>query len=284
MGILWLLQMADIIHFSFRDFLSLWPLILVWVGIGLLPIKDGYKIGLDVVTFLIGILFLSHAFELGKREGWGFDISTNVEQTSTFHLYKNHERASLTLKAGASEINFRPGRSNLIDVHSGYNERVNMKVKENNGGDTDIDLDIMNNGFSGHTGPYSIRLHPDPVWNVTCKLGATDNMFDLSPFKVEAFNLSSGASNVMLKIGDRHPNVAIDINIGASALDISIPDNMSCEINDKAAISDISFYGFTQNSSGNYACTVPDSTSKGTIRINISAGVSDISVKRYSVN
>lgn len=281
-GVLWLLKIAHIIHFSYLDFFSLWPLILVWVGIGLLPIKDGYKIMLDVLAYGAGLFFLLYPIEFQKKRSVLREDA--VEQISTFYLNKNFEVADLELRAGASEIFFRSGKSNLIYVHSDNNERVRLNVSEGNDEDSEVqlDLEILNSGYQKYRGPYTVFLHPDPIWDINYKVGATDNSIDLSPFKIRRLQLSSGASNIDLKIGDLYDQVNVDIGMGASALSVAIPDNMNCYIENKSALSSVSFEGFTKNSTGNYSSQVLDTLSKGTIRITISSGVSDISVIRYT--
>lgn len=289
-GVLWLLKIAHVVHFSFMDFLTLWPLILVWVGIGLLPIKDGYKILLDLLAFGIGLVLLLHPIEIQWGRAYTYDKRTVydktevVERSSTFHPNKDFSRASMELRAGASEIQFHVGKTNLINVHSLSNEKVKLKVDEKSQ-NAHVDLEILNSGNIGNNDDlYSIFLNPDPIWDIVYKVGATDNTIDLSPFKIESLELSSGASNIDLKIGDLYPEVNVDISMGASAINIALPDNMNCTIENKTAISGVHFDGFTRNSGGNHCYSVPDSVSKGTIHLSISAGISDISVTRYTTS
>lgn len=54
-GILWLLKNAAILVFSWYDLFSLWPLIIVWIGIGLLPIPKVIKGILDVLALMVGL-------------------------------------------------------------------------------------------------------------------------------------------------------------------------------------------------------------------------------------
>jgi multisubunit Na+/H+ antiporter MnhC subunit len=57
-GILLLLKTLNILSFSWKDLIKLWPLILVWVGIWLIPMKDIFKIILDIIVFALGIYIL----------------------------------------------------------------------------------------------------------------------------------------------------------------------------------------------------------------------------------
>ncbi|MDR1459964.1 MAG: DUF5668 domain-containing protein [Bacteroidales bacterium] len=57
-GILLLLKTLHILSFSWNDIIKLWPLLLIWVGIWLIPMRDVFKIILDVIVFAIGIYIL----------------------------------------------------------------------------------------------------------------------------------------------------------------------------------------------------------------------------------
>ena len=57
-GVLLLLKTLNILSFSFNDLIKLWPLILIWIGISLIPMKDVFKIILNVLVFLVGVYIL----------------------------------------------------------------------------------------------------------------------------------------------------------------------------------------------------------------------------------
>jgi hypothetical protein len=57
-GIILLLKTLGIISFQWKDLIKLWPLILIWIGICIMPIKDIFKIILNIIVFAIGIYIL----------------------------------------------------------------------------------------------------------------------------------------------------------------------------------------------------------------------------------
>ncbi|MDD3281786.1 MAG: DUF5668 domain-containing protein, partial [Bacteroidales bacterium] len=54
-GVLWLLHNQQIIDIDWRNLWYLWPFILVLVGISIIPVKDIYKIIMDVILMGIAI-------------------------------------------------------------------------------------------------------------------------------------------------------------------------------------------------------------------------------------
>lgn len=279
-GLLWLLRISGLITFSWLDFLSLWPLILIWIGIGLLPIRSGYKVLMDILTLIVGLVLIltpvkSHLFPYNRKE--------TVLKKITHFVKDDFQTASLTFNTGATEIKFIPGNNNLIDIYGDNSENVKMNISRNGGRQhANIDLKIAPKpGYNVMNGPYEITLDTDPVWDMDINLGASQNSIDLSEFKVRNLDLSSGASDIYLKIGDYYPEVDIDLSMGASAIRIEIPSTMNCEIEKESAISNADFKDFIKSDRNHYYSTVPDSLSKGSIKIQISSGVSDIKVTRY---
>ncbi len=43
--------------------------------------------------------------------------------------------------------------------------------------------------------------------------------------------LDMGAASLDLKLGDKYPKTIVDIDAGASSIEIMIPDSSGCEIN-----------------------------------------------------
>ena len=57
-GVLWLLHYYAIINISCSDLIALWPLILIWIGIAILPIKEWVKFILKILALSLGIVLL----------------------------------------------------------------------------------------------------------------------------------------------------------------------------------------------------------------------------------
>lgn len=72
-GVLALLSSLDIIDFSWRIACKLWPLLLVFIGIVVLPVKDRLKAVLLLVALAVGVLLYS--YEVNQRnDHWYYRI------------------------------------------------------------------------------------------------------------------------------------------------------------------------------------------------------------------
>ncbi len=61
--------------------IELWPLIFIWIGIGLLPIKEWIKISLDIIILAIGVVFLLSPTNFNRFTGC--DETTKVDLSVT---------------------------------------------------------------------------------------------------------------------------------------------------------------------------------------------------------
>ena len=293
-GILWLLRMNGIIFFSWWDVISLWPLCLIWVGISCLPGKNsGYKIVLDLLSFALGIFLLilpiqnerhcrhkyyshRHYQHAHRGEKYHKELSSNTYQSSI-----NYTTATLNIEAGAAELFIQPGDGELLNITGVLSKWVETKIIDKSDSHVEANLRILSKYANTNHGPFHIKLDTVPLWDFDLEIGATNNNIDLSAFKVKSIDLSSGASNIDLKIGDLYPAVKLDLELGASSITILIPNTMDCSIENESAISNVNFKGFTKQEKGKYFSAATDSIRKGKIDIEVSSGVSSITVERY---
>lgn len=78
-GVLALLASFDVIDFSWRIAWRLWPLLLVFFGIIILPVKDWLKAVLLVVALAAGVLL--YQYETEKRSHyWFWPFSQSIDK------------------------------------------------------------------------------------------------------------------------------------------------------------------------------------------------------------
>jgi hypothetical protein len=291
-GIFWLFKTLNIIDFCWKDVWSLWPLILIWIGIGLLPIKEGYKITLDLLIMAVGF------FILLKPDccEWKTPKKKFVEErfqtaSATFVFDDEIKEANLHIQAAVSEIDFESRKlPSLIYVKGTNPEWIDIQSNSSEN-KANINLNIGKNGHnvklkdSKLNEKYTVVLDPDMLWNMNVNIGAADIDIDLSDFKVKNFSLDAGAADIDLKFGSLYPEVHAEINIGVSDLNLKLPENMNCRIEKDGGLNDWDINGFTIEKKGVYFAPAilhaGDSTISGNIYIKISSGVSSISIERY---
>src|SRR5512140_1398771 len=103
---------------------------------------------------------------------------------------------------------------------------------------------------------------------------------NVSRYAVERLVVSAGAASINLTLGDKAQEAHVSVKSGVSSLRLRMPDSVGCEIRAETPLSSRDFRGFTKVGSGVYETDNFDSAAKK-IYIDVHAGVSSVSVKRY---
>ena len=301
LGILWMLKALSIITFSWVIFLKLWPLILVWVGIKLMPISDTWKIILNTTVLFIGIAFLlilsnsrccNHKWykSVWWDKEWDYHYHCNDNEGDTIAYYNKNfivyddsiENANLELEVSAGQLAFTTGE-NLIAIYekeSASKITINSTVEDNT---VNINAEVHPLGKirSHNSGKYNIQLHSAPVWNMDLELSATAGEVDFSKFKIRKLTIESNASALDLKLGNLYSDVTVIIESNASAVEISIPNDMKCSLK-KAEnnLSSLNVKGLNKQNKNQYISD-NDTETVGTINVVIASNVSSVEIKRY---
>jgi hypothetical protein len=292
-GTLFALKNFDVIYFSWHSFFRLWPFLLVFWGLSVIPIKGLYKFILTVVFVGLAIFIL---FQDPHHHYSGFDISWDdekeyveeAEEVEVDDQYADRvydgsaEFAELNMTAGAGEFEIKNTTSYLFKFKSEGNTGTYLINTQQVDGVEIIDVK--------HDKPFIkspkiknevwLELHPDPIWDINIDVGAASMELDLRSFKVKEITLDGGASEIELKLGNNIKRTDVKINAGAASIEIKIPKECACEVETTTVLSSRDFDGFNKIRKGLYQ-TNNFSDSSNQIFINIDAAVSSVEIIRY---
>jgi hypothetical protein len=290
-GVLLLLERMDIFYVEWSWMWKFWPLLLVvWGVVILLGNKQPGK-AIVVGLLAIGVaLFVFSTFNFGWNWNWqSHDWQANAaeydqELVQPFDSTVNH--ASFTLQSGAGAFTIEDTTTQLMEAstHSSLGRYVCDLDKGGNAQRVTLALEGHEHHWSGGRirNNARIRLNSAPVWNIKFELGASSMEADLTRYAVERLVVEAGAANIKLTLGDKADESRVSVQTGVSQLHVSIPDSVGCEIRAEAPLSHKDFRGFTKIHSGVYQ-TDNFETAKKRIYLDLHAGVSNLSVKRYSL-
>ncbi|NOX48889.1 MAG: hypothetical protein GXO89_18165 [Chlorobi bacterium] len=290
LGILFAFRNFGVIDFSAHEVFRLWPLLLVFWGIAIIPLKPMVKLVLTVITIVIGIIFILNS---PVREyhwfNWyrGHDYTQNneserIEQHFAEAFDTGVVYAKLNLEVAAGD--FKVGNT-CVDLFEFYNEGNSVSYDVNTqreGKKTTID--IKNKGIRiGNNRSHEesiLSLNEQPVWDLDIDVGASDMKMDLRPFKVENIEINGGAAAIDLKVGDRVKEMNISVDAGASSIKIRIPKSSDCEVKFKTILSSQELDGFIKIKKGLYQTPNFSSTSNK-VYIEVDAAITNLKVSRY---
>jgi hypothetical protein len=307
-GVLFLLQNLGYLSFQFGNLWKLWPLALVYWGFSaLLKNRDGRANPLlyivQVVILSILVYFIVKPANSSNKpfhhweEGYEWDgdegvipgqsKSDNKKRSHDFEVPFNSsiEQASLSIKFGAGNLTLGgttvdeliQARANTNLGHYAFEEKINGNEAtleiEHRAGKTKWGNNSAND--------LNIRLHPFPRWNIEVETGASRSFIDLSDQKVESLELSGGAASMEVKLGAPIKQSKVNIQAGASGIELSLPEGTHCEIETETGLSSKDFEGFTKLSRKKYQSPNFDVNAPNQWLMKISTGVSSVSVNFY---
>jgi len=298
-GVLFILNNFGVLDFGWRALWSLWPLILIFWGISILPIKDWMKITGLVLVMAFTIIFFDrltqHApwyfFHDDDEIYWGNDGEDDDSDMKTYN-YKDQDlkvpydsssrKGVLRLIAAAGNFTLQGITSDFL----GFSKRgdignYSLTTADNNSIKT-IDLTMEKGRIrnSVKENKVDIRLTDKIPWDLDFDIGAAEILLDLREYIIDTVNIDAGASSITFKIGEKNQKTHLIFNAGAASISVEIPKTSGCQVISESFMVTKDFKGFEKKSNGLYE-TPGYSSSKNKITITVKTALSKISINRY---
>jgi hypothetical protein len=196
------------------------------------------------------------------------------------------EKAKFTLEAGAGSFEIDGTSGQLYEANTnsnlvGFTSNTTLN-KLNKSAQTVLKMEEGNISFKNGNikNEAKIKLNSNPIWNVDIGIGAGKGNFDLSEYKVEQLNISTGAANLKIRLGEMLNQSNVKIESGVAAVELKVPNSVGCEIRIEGLLNSNNFSGFTKISNGLYRTTDYEQASKK-ITIQYTGAVSSLNIDRY---
>jgi hypothetical protein len=299
-GLLFILNNLGIISFSWSALWSLWPLILVFWGISILPLKGTIKVIILLVVILGTLLLLNRLPEhrpwflnLHHHYGNGYNYwndeqddettgSNSNDQNFTVPIDSLATKGILNLDAAAGNFRVEGETNDFLDFSKkgeiGNYELTTSEIK--GGKNISIKLEEGRVHGSFKKNKVDIKLNPKPSWNLVLDIGAAELDLDLSNYKIDTATIESGASSMDIKIGSLNPQTVLTFNAGASSINVKVPKNSGCQISSDSFLVSKNFEDFDRKGDHIYE-TSNFAAAQNKIFITVKTAVSSINVKRY---
>ena len=293
LGLLVLLNNFSPIGLYWEDLWQFWPVVLVLLGVSLMIRNRAGKIILaaSAAIFLAVTIFASVKFTTGFINN-DFEVSFDDDHNSSYTMNEYKEnydpsitKAVLNLDAKAGDFNIDSSTSDLIYVKTKGTTSNNFNLTKNDDdGVSKLKLKMKKTRFhfgkSNYKNQVKVSLNEKPIWDLELNVGAASIDLDLTRYKIKKLHVDMGAASLDVKLGALSQSSEVTVNAGASSIDISVPEEVGCEIKTDDILSSNSYDNFQKIRSGFYRTSNFDDAQKK-IYINIDCGVSSVSVNRY---
>jgi hypothetical protein len=286
--------LANFFDFTFQwsTAWKFWPLVLVLIGLSIIVKNKAGKLIISGLAGLVLALSIFASISSGLnffRGGINFTFDDEPITTETSHYSEPYsdsiKTAEFNFQAGAGNFKLLSTTDLLLDISTESHHGVDYALIRNDINDmSELTFKMESKKFRfGKNGTFNkveIALNPEPVWDINFDVGAASIKFDLSSFKVQEMDINMGASALNLRLGEPVDETRLDIDAGASDIDIFIPETVGCQIISDVALSSTNYEGFTKFESSKYRTPDFEESAKK-IYIRIDSGVSSIDVRKY---
>ena len=291
-GLVLLLHNMDIINFNFWAILKYWPLLIIILGINLITQHKPYG---GYIQISCNVLFLAWIFYVGmtdKSPNWMdyTHIRTNsLHRTDSSFSSKITvpydsllQEASIEFRAGGGSLEMKSVSSAQLLSAESPDKSMGMSLEEHN-----IDekkkfiVDIMPESKSKKANKTIVALHPNVLWDLHLNYGAVYINSDLVNLKFKILELNSAASNIKMRLGEPQTGISkIEINTGASTIELRIPKDAEMRVNYTSVLSSTSFEEFDSNEDGE-AKTAHYDAAENKYDMELNGAANDIKIIRY---
>lgn len=309
-GILFLLDNFNVINFHWQNIIGLWPLFLIFWGVNLVFSHQTSQTATTVKVLVFAVLFAlvvyrgalptdNRFFGRHFNSNTFFDNDNNNDDNDSKGVFKlegsSTYKEPFTPQVKVANLNIRGGgatytlRDTTTELFSAATHELSGKFVFNTTA-TDSGKTInFNTNNSRHSlnwdsdkgNQATIKLNPNPEWNIDIAAGASKMDLDLTKFKIRKLHVKGGATSMDVKLGQPvSGNTMVDISTGVSEVNISVPTGVACHIESKTGLSSKTFDGFQSTGNNQYE-TSGFAASTKKIYLNLKGGISDFSVKRY---
>jgi len=274
---------------------SLWPLLLVAIGIELVG-RGMHMPWVRALSNVVLILGLGYAVLVMQPSAGAISAPVLFPAMGASQVFADGKASepgvtngTAEIRVGATKMTVAAGES--LATISGWAPKADTPVLTTSVNGSDTVVTIEDPGAHGivigtEQRALNVRLDRAVKWSeIRMDVGAVAADADLSGLDVAAVKLNVGASDAKIKIGTRAESVKLDISGGATSVTVLVPAKSACTVTATSGLSNVRVpAGFRQLSGivviGN--STFASAGSGGPkIAISLASGVSDLRIETY---
>ncbi|NJD01138.1 MAG: hypothetical protein FIA99_00720 [Ruminiclostridium sp.] len=241
-GIIWVLVSVGVISWSIINALFvLWPLILVIIGVNIIFRNNKIIRAVAWAAFLTVLISYSYIFD-DKTNAGGIRTGEKV----TIEKLAEVQKGNLKIAFGGTRISLDSGTLKLLEAE--IQDKDITYAEKSLDGETSISFDkkaysISNFNTNLNNRNNRFHLSSQVPWHIDIDTGAVDGSFDMSGLSVEKLSLDTGAANLALTLGAKYSNPVVDINAGASKIEINVPSDAGVKVRMDGALNSTNLDG-----------------------------------------
>lgn len=244
------------------DLFQLWPVLLVLAGVDILLRPRSFLAAavVEIAIIVATIAYLVSGANVGPANA---NFETIVPRAAVTD-------ANVSVSYGGGVFRLTGGGTDLVAVRSTAQDIE--RTVDQSGASATVAVSSSATAFFGYTGGdrrWEMTLPSDVRTGLTLSLGAGDFDVDLSSIRITRASISTGASDLTLRLPHPKGDVPITISGGMSSIQIEVPSGVEYRFEDTGALHSVT--GVRQSSG--YA------TATDRITIRLSAAMSSVVIR-----
>lgn len=292
-GLILLFTNLGYIEFNWFAVFSLWPVLLILVGLSfLLPEREGSRYVMILATVGVLVLFAYQGLKT-PSEPWfnfHFDSGSSDEWEAGQPVESEHfsrefdpaiQRARLTLEGGVITYTITESTDELFVADTRSPFKFSLSDKRS-GDQAELNFVMRSDGEKSVKGDNNVVMHlsPVPLWEIKLSLGAGKADFDLSEYKIQKLDVEGGVSSVKIKLGEPLGETELHLESGLASFEVLIPNGSACRIISDSALSSNEFEGFEKQGDGSYV-SGDYSNAQQKFTVYVESGLSTFRFRQY---
>lgn len=271
------------------EFWTLWPLLLVAVGVNLVLSRKGAWLGsVAALTVVTGSLVAAWVLAVADP-ATSHSLSINSESISVKSDGAESARLELTVAAGdlsltsgapaglllsgGSQGSAAEVTDQRVSVHTS-DGRQTVAVRLN----TEWNFDFPPRRSRSSQGRWILRHAEGIPTDIRVETGASDLDLDLRELNVQSLTVDGGAADIDVVLPAKAGRTTAEFNIGAADLDITVPAGVAARIEFDGGISSLNIDESRFPKQGDRYISPDFESAANRVTIKIEAGVSDITI------
>jgi hypothetical protein len=254
---------------SLADWLRLWPLAVVAIGVGIVLRRTRFNVAGGMLAAAVPGLVLGGAFALGPRIavdcGAHGEPSTFITRDGTFN---GPARVDVTTGCGSLEVTTAPGSGWLLDAGNTENREPSVDATA-----TSLSIDSGRRsgwrGFGAGRDVWRLTLPTSEIDDLSLVVNAGEGDIDLAGAQLGRLGLTTNAGKTTLGLSDTSVSAlsgtvnagklsielptSVDLTasvvVNAGALEVCVPDGVGLRVHHTGVFSGTSYNGLDQSGS-----------------------------------
>lgn len=265
LGILFFLANFNFIEVQWSIIFSLWPFLIILLGIYFLPGKLQVISTLALTMVLSGVMIyavewnrlvgnvempnLSAEAPTKPEEDFDYEAFTSKLTTT---LNQNFDFAKFSLKATHGRYRIKPTSEKLFNLNSPNASFQSFNLNQSSNEDTGA-VEVKLSQVTNKRDPMVLGFNKKPVWDISLDIDSTVIDLNFKPFKLARLNVKAVESDIQLQLGKRYEQQLVTIDGRGSKLFIRLPQNIGAEmITQQALPVNMTIRGFQKKADKTY--------------------------------